>query len=270
MREILEAVKSNQLAVLISLLEETPTALYTLTPNGFNLIQLAATEGHVTILAELLNRGSSPQIPNTTKKTIANHTGNATFTPLFLAAMNGHVQAARLLAFCGAEVDAARLQADYYANPAAMDLLANLGRDLLPYLLLAVQNNYTQLTEMLLKNIDLKPELPAMEKWALLCLAAFNNNLTIANLLLKAQIPTELTEADIEQGLSYQDYLQRTPLYWAAVHNNTELAELLIAKQANLNLATRQTLVDGEQEANAFLMNKTSEKALDLDTCLPQ
>ncbi|XP_037949421.1 ankyrin-3 [Teleopsis dalmanni] len=197
--------------------------------NGLNALHLAAKDGYIDIVTELLRRGI--KVDNATKKgntalhiaslagqkdvikLLLSYNANVNvqslngFTPLYMAAQENHDACVRFLLTKG-------------ANPS----LAT--EDGFTPLAVAMQQGHDKVVAVLLESdVRGKVRLPALH------IAAKKNDVSAANLLL--------------QNEQYPDIISKsgfTPLHIAAHYGNLDIANLLIERGANVNFTAKHNI----------------------------
>lgn len=232
MKLIIQAILNNKPQILIDALDKNEIMVNSILANQLNLMQLAAKAGHLDIVRELIARGASIDINtdtniNNNKSVVPIH-----ISPLYIALEHGHLAVAGLLLLCGASSNEVIALAKYVREDKILSRLTMLREhycDPYPHLFWAIQRQSSFLVQILIENNNLRD---MKLNYAILCLAACNNNDEIATLLLEAHVPCD------------DDSSVRTPLYWAVCYENKQFTNLLIKYQANVNKAVLQLIKD--------------------------
>nr|XP_020019938.1 ankyrin-2 isoform X4 [Castor canadensis]XP_020019940.1 ankyrin-2 isoform X4 [Castor canadensis]XP_020019941.1 ankyrin-2 isoform X4 [Castor canadensis] len=230
--------------------------------NGLNALHLAAKEGHVGLVQELLGRGSS--VDSATKKGntalhIASLAGQAEvvkilvkeganinaqsqngFTPLYMAAQENHIDVVKYLLENGANQSTATedgftplavaLQQGH--NQAVAILLENdtKGKVRLPALHIAARKDDTKSAALLLQN-DHNADVQSKSGFTPLHIAAHYGNVNVATLLLNRGAAVDFTARN---GI--------TPLHVASKRGNTNMVKLLLDRGGQIDAKTRDGL----------------------------
>ncbi|NWW33808.1 ANK2 protein, partial [Panurus biarmicus] len=230
--------------------------------NGLNALHLAAKEGHVGLVQELLERGSA--VDSATKKGntalhIASLAGQAEvvkvlvkeganinaqsqngFTPLYMAAQENHIEVVKYLLENGANQSTATedgftplavaLQQGH--NQAVAILLENdtKGKVRLPALHIAARKDDTKSAALLLQN-DHNADVQSKSGFTPLHIAAHYGNVNVATLLLNRGAAVDFTARN---GI--------TPLHVASKRGNTNMVKLLLDRGGQIDAKTRDGL----------------------------
>ncbi len=199
--------------------------------DGFNPIQLAAQNGHIDVLKELLITDTEEEFVNKSVK-------SSGVTPLYLAAMHGHVEIVELLlakeahpdirindgsnsvhvAAHNGHTEVLKLLLDSSAGKMLIDSL--MGSDEYTPLDLAIMNNRVDAVSLLLErgakiNEGLIEYLISENKWQLL------------KAVLDSPIGKKVVNVVLEEG--------KTPLYLAAENSHSETVQLLLQYGGKIN-----------------------------------
>ncbi|KAK2504104.1 hypothetical protein MC885_013425 [Smutsia gigantea] len=197
--------------------------------NGLNALHLAAKEGHVGLVQELLGRGS----------TVDSATKNG-FTPLYMAAQENHIDVVKYLLENGANQSTATedgftplavaLQQGH--NQAVAILLENdtKGKVRLPALHIAARKDDTKSAALLLQN-DHNADVQSKSGFTPLHIAAHYGNVNVATLLLNRGAAVDFTARN---GI--------TPLHVASKRGNTNMVKLLLDRGGQIDAKTRDGL----------------------------
>uniref|UniRef100_A0A0B7BIY6 ZU5 domain-containing protein n=1 Tax=Arion vulgaris TaxID=1028688 RepID=A0A0B7BIY6_9EUPU len=225
----LRAARDGNLEEVLEYLKGS-TDINTSNPNGLNALHLASKEGHLNIVTELLNRKAN--VEAATKK------GN---TALHIASLAGHEDIVKKLVESGAQVN---LQAQAGFTPLYMAsqeghsevvkfLLAsgaNQGlstEDGFTPLAVALQQGHDKVVSVLLEHdAKGKVRLPALH------IAAKKDDVKSAALLLQNE----------QNSLELQTKSGFTPLHIAAHYGNTNVATLLIQRNADVNFRAKNNI----------------------------
>uniref|UniRef100_H2ZZ37 Ankyrin 2 n=1 Tax=Latimeria chalumnae TaxID=7897 RepID=H2ZZ37_LATCH len=230
--------------------------------NGLNALHLAAKEGHMDLVQELLERGSA--VDSSTKKGntalhIASLAGQAEvvkilikqgasinaqsqngFTPLYMASQENHIDVVRYLLENGANQSTATedgftplavaLQQGH--NQVVAILLENdtKGKVRLPALHIAARKDDTKSAALLLQN-DHNADVQSKSGFTPLHIAAHYGNVNVATLLLNRGAAVDFTARN---GI--------TPLHVASKRGNTNMVKLLLNHGAQIDAKTRDGL----------------------------
>ncbi|XP_046807629.1 ankyrin-3-like [Lucilia cuprina] len=217
----LRAARSGELSKVVEFLESGQiTDINTCNANGLNALHLAAKDGYIDIVAELLRRGI--RVDNATKK------GN---TALHIASLAGQKEVIKLLIQYNANVNIQSLNgftplymAAQENHDACVRFLLSKGanpslatEDGFTPLAVAMQQGHDKVVAVLLESdVRGKVRLPALH------IAAKKNDVTAANMLLQHE-----SNPDIVSKSGF------TPLHIAAHYGNVDVAKLLIERGAD-------------------------------------
>uniref|UniRef100_A0AAY5ETN1 Ankyrin 2 n=1 Tax=Electrophorus electricus TaxID=8005 RepID=A0AAY5ETN1_ELEEL len=230
--------------------------------NGLNALHLAAKEGHMDLVQELLDRGAT--VDAATKKGntalhIASLAGQGEvvkvlikrgadinaqsqngFTPLYMAAQENHLDVVRYLLENGGNQSTATedgftplaiaLQQGH--NQVVSILLENdtKGKVRLPALHIAARKDDTKSAALLLQN-DHNADVQSKSGFTPLHIAAHYGNVNVATLLLNRGAAVDFTARN---GI--------TPLHVASKRGNTNMVRLLLDRGAQIDAKTRDGL----------------------------
>ncbi|XP_065370711.1 ankyrin-3 [Calliphora vicina] len=226
----LRAARSGELSKVVEFLETGQiTDINTCNANGLNALHLAAKDGYVDIVAELLRRGI--RVDNATKK------GN---TALHIASLAGQKEVIKLLIQYNANVNIQSLNgftplymAAQENHDACVRFLLSKGanpslatEDGFTPLAVAMQQGHDKVVAVLLESdVRGKVRLPALH------IAAKKNDVTAANMLLQHE-----SNPDIVSKSGF------TPLHIAAHYGNVDVAKLLIELGADVNFTAKHNI----------------------------
>ncbi|KAM7341268.1 ankyrin isoform 2-T3 [Cochliomyia hominivorax] len=226
----LRAARSGELSKVVEFLESGQiTDINTCNANGLNALHLAAKDGYVDIVAELLRRGI--RVDNATKK------GN---TALHIASLAGQKEVIKLLLQYNANVNIQSLNgftplymAAQENHDACVRFLLSKGakpslatEDGFTPLAVAMQQGHDKVVAVLLESdVRGKVRLPALH------IAAKKNDVTTANMLLQHE-----SNPDIVSKSGF------TPLHIAAHYGNVGVAKLLIERGADVNFTAKHNI----------------------------
>ncbi|XP_055858103.1 ankyrin-2 isoform X2 [Episyrphus balteatus] len=259
----LRAGRSGELGKVIEFLESGQvTDINTCNANGLNALHLAAKDGYIDIVSELLRRGAN--VDNATKKGntalhIASLAGqkeviklliqyNANvnvqslngFTPLYMAAQENHDACVRYLLAKGANPSlatedgftplAVAMQQGHDKVVAVLLESDSRGKVRLPALHIAAKKDDVKAATLLLEN-EHNPDIVSKSGFTPLHIAAHYGNVDIAKLL-------------IERGADV-NYIAKhniTPLHVACKWGKKNILMLLLSKNARIDATTRDGL----------------------------
>ncbi|XP_018802934.1 PREDICTED: ankyrin-3 isoform X1 [Bactrocera latifrons] len=259
----LRAARSGDLGKVLEFLESAQiTDINACNANGLNALHLAAKDGYVDIVSELLRRGI--KVDNATKKGntalhIASLAGqkevikllnqyNANvnvqslngFTPLYMAAQENHDACVRFLLSKGANPSLATEDgftplavAMQQGHDKVVALLLECdvrGKVRLPALHIAAKKNDINTASLLLQR-EVNPDIVSKSGFTPLHIAAHYGNVHIANLLIEHGADVNFTAKH-----------NITPLHVACKWGRTNILDLLLSKHANINATTRDGL----------------------------
>ena len=218
---VLRAVRSGEIATVNELLAQGYDPNTPVGDDGEILLCWAASYGHVPIVELLIENGADVDaVP------AHGHGG----PPLSDAIFEGHLDAARVIADAGAQVD--------YAHAAALGLMDQLEAhdetddERWAGFLAACKTGQADIVEYLVdRGIDLEIYPPGNEYGGIgasgLHYAASCNHPELVEWLVGAGTPVDIVD----------DTFENTPLGWALLDNNDLVAELLIRLGADPSLA---------------------------------
>ncbi|XP_054091606.1 ankyrin-3 isoform X2 [Zeugodacus cucurbitae] len=259
----LRAARSGDLGKVLEFLESGQiTDINACNANGLNALHLAAKDGYIDIVSELLRRGI--KVDNATKKGntalhIASLAGqkevlklliqyNANvnvqslngFTPLYMAAQENHDACVRFLLSKGANPSlatedgftplAVAMQQGHDKVVAVLLECDVRGKVRLPALHIAAKKNDMNAATLLLQS-ETNPDIVSKSGFTPLHIAAHYGNVHIANLLIEHGADVNFTAKH-----------NITPLHVACKWGKTNILELLLSKNANINATTRDGL----------------------------
>ncbi|KAK3742699.1 hypothetical protein RRG08_025644 [Elysia crispata] len=234
----LRAARDGNLDEVLDYLKGS-TDINTSNPNGLNALHLASKEGHTNIVTELLSRGAN--VEAATKKgntalhiaSLAGHLdivnnlvehkaqvnlqAQAGFTPLYMASQEGHSEVVKYL----------------LANGANQGLSTEDG---FTPLAVALQQGHDKVVSVLLEHdAKGKVRLPALH------IAAKKDDVKSAALLLQnEQNSVEMqTKGGLVNDTTKSGF---TPLHIASHYGNTNVANLLIQRNADVNFRAKNNI----------------------------
>ncbi|XP_026475160.1 ankyrin-3-like [Ctenocephalides felis] len=226
----LRAARAGHLGAALEFLEQgTVTDINAANANGLNALHLAAKDGHLEVVRELLRRNADPDA--------ATRKGN---TALHIASLAGQEEVVRVLVQAGASVNvqsqngftplymAAQENHDgcvkYLLAKGANQTLAT--EDGFTPLAVAMQQGHDRVVAVLLENDSRgKVRLPALH------IAAKKDDVKAAVLLLENEHNPDVTS---KSGF--------TPLHIAAHYGNDNIANLLYEKGADVNFSAKHNI----------------------------
>ncbi|XP_055383981.1 ankyrin-3 isoform X2 [Condylostylus longicornis] len=259
----LRAARSGDFEKVIEFLESGQvTDLNTCNANGLNALHLAAKDGYVDIVNDLLKRGAN--VDNATKKGntalhIASLAGQKDviklliqyganvnvqslngFTPLYMAAQENHDACVRYLLAKGANPSlatedgftplAVAMQQGHDKVVAVLLESDSRGKVRLPALHIAAKKDDVKAAALLLEN-EHNPDIVSKSGFTPLHIAAHYGNVDIANLLI-----------DKGADVNYTAKHNITPLHVACKWGKTNIINLLLSKGAKIDATTRDGL----------------------------
>ncbi|XP_055922516.1 ankyrin-3 isoform X2 [Eupeodes corollae] len=259
----LRAGRSGELGKVIEFLESGQvTDINTCNANGLNALHLAAKDGYIDIVSELLRRGAN--VDNATKKGntalhIASLAGqkeviklliqfNANvnvqslngFTPLYMAAQENHDACVRYLLAKGANPSlatedgftplAVAMQQGHDKVVAVLLESDSRSKVRLPALHIAAKKDDVKAASLLLEN-DHNPDIVSKSGFTPLHIAAHYGNVDIAKLLI-----------DRGADVNYIAKHNITPLHVACKWGKKNILILLLSKNARIDATTRDGL----------------------------
>ncbi|XP_036335304.1 ankyrin-3 isoform X2 [Rhagoletis pomonella] len=259
----LRAARGGDLGKVLEFLESGQiTDINACNTNGLNALHLAAKDGYIDIVSELLRRGIN--VNNATKKGntalhIASLAGqkdviklliqyNANvnvqslngFTPLYMAAQENHDACVRFLLAKGANPSlatedgftplAVAMQQGHDKVVAVLLECDVRGKVRLPALHIAAKKNDVNAATLLLQS-ETSPDIVSKSGFTPLHIAAHYGNVDIAKLLIEHGADVNFTAKH-----------NITPLHVACKWGKTNILELLLSKNANINSTTRDGL----------------------------
>ncbi|XP_050441271.1 ankyrin-3-like isoform X2 [Adelges cooleyi] len=258
----LRAARSGNLEKVLQLLDVVGVDVNTSNANGLNALHLAAKDGHVEIVKNLLKRKCSVNavtkkgnsalhiaslagqeevvkvlVENNASVNIQSHSG---FTPLYMAAQENHCSIVELLLSHGANQ---LLVTEDGFSPLAVAmqqghdkvvaiLLENdtKGKVRLPALHIAAKKDDTKATNLLLQNAH-NPDVTSKSGFTPLHIAAHYGNTNVASMLVQKGADVNFTAKH-----------NITPLHVAAKWGKLNMVDLLIQLGANIVAKTRDGL----------------------------
>nr|XP_014098225.2 ankyrin-3 [Bactrocera oleae] len=259
----LRAARSGDLGKVLEFLKSGQiTDINACNANGLNALHLAAKDGYIDIVSELLRR--SIKVNNATKKGntalhIASLAGqkdviklliqyNANvnvqslngFTPLYMAAQENHDACVRFLLSKGANPSlatedgftplAVAMQQGHDKVVAVLLECDVRGKVRLPALHIAAKKNDMNAATLLLQR-EANPDIVSKSGFTPLHIAAHYGNVDIATLLIEHGADVNFTAKH-----------NITPLHVACKWGKTNILDLLLSKNANINATTRDGL----------------------------
>uniref|UniRef100_A0A8C8HPS5 Ankyrin 2 n=1 Tax=Oncorhynchus tshawytscha TaxID=74940 RepID=A0A8C8HPS5_ONCTS len=231
--------------------------------NGLNALHLAAKEGHVELVQELLERGSA--VDSATKK------GN---TALHIASLAGQAEVVKILVKRGAEINSQSQNGFTPLYMAAQEnhmdvvryLLENGGNqstateDGFTPLAIALQQGHNQVVSVLLENDTKgKVRLPALH------IAARKDDTKSAALLLQND-----HNADVQSKMMVNRTTESgfTPLHIAAHYGNVNVATLLLNRGAAVDFTARNGITPlhvASKRGNANMVRLLLDRGSQID-----
>ncbi|XP_023158971.1 ankyrin-3 isoform X2 [Ceratitis capitata] len=259
----LRAARSGDLRKVLEFLESKQIVdINSCNANGLNALHLAAKDGFIDIVSELLRRGI--KVDNATKKGntalhIASLAGqkdviriliqyNANvnvqslngFTPLYMAAQENHDASVRFLLSKGANPSlatedgftplAVAMQQGHDKVVAVLLECDVRGKVRLPALHIAAKKNDVNSATLMLQT-ETNPDIVSKSGFTPLHIAAHYGNVEIANLLINRGADVNFTAKH-----------NITPLHVACKWGKTNILQLLLSKNASINATTRDGL----------------------------
>ncbi|XP_053968012.1 ankyrin-3 isoform X3 [Anastrepha ludens] len=259
----LRAARSGDLCKVLDFLESGQiTDINACNANGLNALHLAAKDGYIDIVSELLRRGI--KVDNATKKgntalhiaslagqkdvikLLIQYNANANvqslngFTPLYMAAQENHDACVRFLLAKGANPSlatedgftplAVAMQQGHDKVVAVLLECDVRGKVRLPALHIAAKKNDVDTATLLLQS-ETNPDVVSKSGFTPLHIAAHYGNVDIAKLLIERRADVNFTAKH-----------NITPLHVACKWGKTNILELLLLNKANINATTRDGL----------------------------
>ncbi|GAA6106240.1 ankyrin-2b isoform X5 [Tachysurus ichikawai] len=247
--------------------------------NGLNALHLAAKEGHMDLVQELLDRGAAVDSATKQKGNTALHIASLAgqgdvvktlvkrgadinaqsqngFTPLYMASQENHLDVVRYLLENGGNQSTATedgftplaiaLQQGH--NQVVSILLENdtKGKVRLPALHIAARKDDTKSAALLLQN-DHNADVQSKSGLTALHLAAQEDKVSVAEILVK-------NNASLDQ----QTKLGYTPLIVACHYGNAKMVNFLLKNNASVNAKTKNgytPLHQAAQQGNTHIIN---------------
>uniref|UniRef100_A0A336MJP7 CSON002080 protein n=1 Tax=Culicoides sonorensis TaxID=179676 RepID=A0A336MJP7_CULSO len=259
----LRAARGGELGKLVEFLETGQILdINTSNANGLNALHLAAKDGHIEIVRELLNRGA--KVDNATKKgntalhisslagkldviqLLVQHGASVNvqsqngFTPLYMAAQENHDECVKYLLAKGANPAlatedgftplAVAMQQGHDKVVAVLLESDAKGKVRLPALHIAAKKDDVKAAALLLEN-DHNPDISSKSGFTPLHISAHYGNVDVANLLIEKGADVNFTAKH-----------NITPLHVACKWGKTNMVNLLIPKGAKIDAVTRDGL----------------------------
>ncbi|XP_063707061.1 ankyrin-3-like isoform X2 [Culicoides brevitarsis] len=259
----LRAARGGELGKLVEFLETGQILdINTSNANGLNALHLAAKDGHIEIVRELLNRGA--KVDNATKKgntalhisslagkldviqLLVQHGASVNvqsqngFTPLYMAAQENHDECVKYLLAKGANPAlatedgftplAVAMQQGHDKVVAVLLESDAKGKVRLPALHIAAKKDDAKAAALLLEN-DHNPDISSKSGFTPLHISAHYGNVDVANLLIEKGADVNFTAKH-----------NITPLHVACKWGKTNMVNLLIPKGAKIDAVTRDGL----------------------------
>ena len=222
--------------------------------DGNTALHAAAQEGHLLVIELLMSKGARHDVRSNYGRTPlfqaafkeaaiclldhgadVNAKDNLRFTPLMLAAQEGHLPLVDLLVLRGADLDLAN-------NEGATPLIK------------AAQNGRLEVIKFLVEKVAVVDQ-PANDGGTALDHASLDGHLDVVQFLLSAGA-----------NINHLDVKGMSPLYAAAQNGHIEVVKLLVKEGANINQASdlgitplHQAAIEGHQEVVDYLIRKGSK-----------
>jgi ankyrin repeat protein len=213
--------EAEELARVKTLAKNSPDLLQSSGKDGLSQLQLAARDGHYSVVEFILSHGVT-----------ANGPEHASSSPLLLAAGRGHLRIVQLLLDKGADVNAASSAGPTMFSSVSGNFIGQTA------LMSACENGFRSVVELLLErgaDVNRASDFNTIA----LHYAALKGRASIAELLLKRGSKTDVISKDQTR---FQDWPQfsmygATPLHLAVERGFTALVELLLKSGASASIS---------------------------------